>query len=153
MAGLLPQPRVTAQSYFFSAVFIFSLVNIDCDGSSWAKNCPKFFDLNATQEYILVVPIPTVLLRSLSPSPRCYRWLCPHPRGITVTFVPITAVLPQLPRWNRCPHPHAALYTAVSVSKPCRRLYTAVVLMTNTQNANDRVQYWNLMHHNQAYYH
>ena len=94
MAGLLPQPRVTAQRYFFSAVFIFTLVNIDCDSGSWAKNCPKFFDLNATQEYILVDPIPMVLPWSLS-----------HPHGDTVDFVPIPVVLPSLlsplPRYYR----------------------------------------------------
>jgi len=97
MAGLLPQPRVSAQSYFFTAVFMFSLVNIDCVGGSWTKNCPNFFDLNAMQEYILVVPIPTVLPWSLSPSQRCYRWLCPHPRSITITSVPVTVVLPLSP--------------------------------------------------------
>ena len=33
-----------------------------------------------------------------------------HPRGITISSVPITADLPRLPRFSRCPHPHAALY-------------------------------------------
>ena len=59
----------------------------------------RAFDLNAMQEYIIVVPIPTVLPRSLFPS-----------HSITVDFVPIPAVLPWLPRFYRCPHPHAAFY-------------------------------------------
>ena len=60
-----------------------------------------------------IVPVPTVLPCCLSPSPRYYRGVCPHPRGITVNSVPITT---DLLRFSRCPHPHAALYSSLSVS-------------------------------------
>jgi len=68
---------------------------------------------------VLPVPIPAVLPWCLSPSPRYYRGACPHPRGITVNSVAITA---DLPRFSRCPHPHAAPYftaiTQVNLCKP-----------------------------------
>ena len=107
MAGLLPQPHVTAHSYFFSAVFILSLVNIDCDGGSWAKSCAKIFDLNATQEYILVVPIPTVL-----------------------------------PRFYRCPHPHAALYPELTHHALLTELLSpAPCAAPNRPSARNQLQY------------
>ena len=59
--------------------------------------CPHTHGITAVS-----ITISTVLPLTLSPS-----------RGITVTFVPITAVLLRLPRFYRCPHPHAALYAAV----------------------------------------
>ena len=57
---------------------------------------------------VLPVPVPTY-----------YRGVCPHRRGITVNFVPITAHLPRLPRFFRCPHPHAALYCEYSLLELC----------------------------------
>ena len=51
------------------------------------------------------IPIPALLPCCLSPSPRYYRGVCPHPHGITVNSVPITADLPRLPRFSRCPIP------------------------------------------------
>jgi len=46
----------------------------------------------------------------LNPSPRCYRYVSFHPRGITAMFDPITAVNPRIPRYSRNPHYRAALY-------------------------------------------
>jgi len=66
-----------------------------------------------------IVPIPAVLPCCvspvlpwcLSPSLRYYR--------MTVNSVPITADLPRLLRFSRCPHPHAALLLTMNI---CVRL-------------------------------
>jgi len=38
---------------------------------------------------LVSVPIPTVLLLPLSPSPRYYRHFCPHYRGFTAVPIPM----------------------------------------------------------------
>ena len=43
------------------------------------------------------LPTPTVLLWTWSPSPRYYREVGPHPRGVTVNSIPITAGKPWSP--------------------------------------------------------
>jgi len=49
--------------------------------------------------------ITAVLPQHVSPFPRNYHDLRPHPRGVTVRFVPITAAYPLLPRYYHDPHP------------------------------------------------
>ena len=60
--------------------------------------------------------ITAVLLQHVSPFPRNYSDLHPHPRSVTVRPVPITAEYPRLPRYYRDPHPHAAFYRHTSLS-------------------------------------
>jgi len=54
--------------------------------------------------------ITAVLPQHVSPFPRNYREVCPHPHSVTVRSVPITTEYPRLLRYYRDPHPRAALY-------------------------------------------
>jgi len=54
--------------------------------------------------------ITAVLPQHVSPFLRNYHDLRSHPHSVTVRSVPITTEYPQLPRYYRDPHPHAALY-------------------------------------------
>ena len=67
----------------------------------------SFNALKIAKKYIIIT---AVLPQHVSPFPRNYRDLRPHPRGVTVRYVPITAEYPRLPRYYRDPHPRAALY-------------------------------------------
>ena len=58
-------------------------------------------------------------VNALSPSLRYYSVACPHPHGITVVYlqprgitVNSVTITTDLPRFSRCPHPHAAIYSA-----------------------------------------
>jgi len=91
------------------------------------------------------LPLVILLSHLSSPSPWYYHGLCPHHHGFTVdfipisavTFIPITTVLPQLPRIYHCPYPHAALYRQ---PRPvCTRVHCASLQPTqlNTRQRMD----------------
>jgi len=66
--------------------------------------------------------ITAVLPQHVSPFPRNYRDLRPHPHGVTVRSIPITAEYPWLPRYYRDPLPREAVYYSYSCSY---RIYSA----------------------------
>ena len=91
------------------------------------------------------LPLVILLSHLSSPCPWYYHGLCPHHHGFTVdfipisavTFIPITTVLPQLPRIYHCPYPHAALYRQ---PRPvCTRVHCASLQPTqlNTRQRMD----------------
>ena len=51
------------------------------------------------------------------PSPRCYRNSHPQYRGITANFTSVTADFLRLPRYYRCPHYRAALYSEATAPR------------------------------------
>jgi len=63
--------------------------------------------------------ITAVLPQQVSPFPRNYRDLRPHPHSVTVRSVPIAAEYPRLPRYYRDPHPRAALQSVTTITRNC----------------------------------